>query len=147
MNPSAAMKRLDAVVGVWRTEGLTVATDDGPAVRITGSDTYEWLPGGHFLLHHVDVTIGGQRYRALEVIGEYNPVDDDYVARAYDSAGDTGTMTVRVDADGVWTIAGHTERATLVIDDDGSRMAATWERSDDDGASWRQWMDMNFSKS
>jgi len=42
-------------------------------VPITGTDIYEWLPGGFFLLHHVDVVIGEQAVRAIELIGEYDP--------------------------------------------------------------------------
>jgi len=42
-------------------------------VPITGTDIYEWLPGGFFLLHRVDVVIGEQAVRAIELIGEYDP--------------------------------------------------------------------------
>jgi hypothetical protein len=30
-------------------------------IPIIGTDIYEWLPGGFFLVHHVDVMIGDQR--------------------------------------------------------------------------------------
>ncbi|MCX4387934.1 hypothetical protein OG777_13455 [Micromonospora peucetia] len=48
-----------------------------------------------------------------------------------------------VDKAGVWTFTGDTMRATLTIDPGGQTMAAKWERSPD-GATWADWMDMEF---
>ena len=133
------MERLDPLIGSWKSEGETV---DDPVVRIEGSDVYEWLPGPHFLVHHVDVTVGGQRYQALEVFGAEA---DTVVARAYDSNGETGTMTVGVDEPGVVTLTGPDTRARLVVAGDGGSMAARWDRRDD-GGEWRHWMDMRFTR-
>jgi hypothetical protein len=52
--PSPELQRLGALVGRWRSQGHIVGEDPVP---ITG--TYQWLPGGFFLVHHVDVMIGG----------------------------------------------------------------------------------------
>ena len=132
------MERLDPLVGSWKSEGETV---DDPVVHIEGSDVYEWLPGRHFLVHHVDVTVGGRRYQALEMFGAEA---DTVVARAYDSDGVTGTMSVEVDADGVVTLTGPSSRARLVVAGDGGSMAARWDRLDD--GAWRHWMDMRFTR-
>ena len=131
------MESLDALVGSWRSAGETV---DDPVVRIEGSDVYEWLPGRHFLIHHVDVTVDGRRYQALEVFGAEA---DAVVARAYDSDGETGVMTVALD-DGAVTLTGPSSRARLVIAGDGASMAARWDRLDD--GQWRHWMDMRFTR-
>ncbi|WP_245919846.1 hypothetical protein [Actinomadura mexicana] len=48
-----------------------------------------------------------------------------------------GTQPVEV------AVAGETERATLVIAEDGESMTAEWERTDD-GSNWRHWTDMSF---
>jgi hypothetical protein len=37
-----------------------------PPIPVVGTDTYEWLPGGHFLVHHVDVVIGHEPVQAVE---------------------------------------------------------------------------------
>lgn len=132
------MERLESVVGAWRSAGETV---DEPVVRIEGSDVYEWLPGRHFLVHHVDVTVDGRRYQALEMFGAEA---DTVVARAYDSDGVTGTMTVGLDEPGVVTLTGPDTRARLVVAGDGGSMAARWDRLDD--GEWRHWMDMRFTR-
>jgi hypothetical protein len=156
--PSPQLQRLGALVGRWRSEGHIVG--EVPA-SITGTDVYEWLAGGFFLLHHVDVMIGQQRVQALELIGEYDPTTDSFTARAYDNLGNITLMHARVDEQGVWTFTGGGDvapvaqpaaaeasgavRSTLTISPDRAGMTARWERSDD-GASWQPWMDMTFTR-
>jgi hypothetical protein len=156
--PSPQTQRLGALVGRWRSEGHIVG--DQP-VPITGTDTYQWLPGGFFLVHHVDVVIGDQRVQALELLGEYDPAADAFTARAYDNLGNVTVMQARVDEQGVWRFTGGGDvapvarpaaaeasgavRSTLMISADGSGMTARWERSDD-GVSWQPWMDMSFTR-
>jgi hypothetical protein len=156
--PSPETQRLGALVGRWRSEGHIVGD---PPVPITGTDIYEWLPGGFFLVHHVDVVIGDQKVQALELIGEYDPATDSFTARAYDNLGNVTIMRARVDDQGVWTFTGGGDvapiaqpssadlagavRSRLTVSADRSRMTAKWERSDD-GASWQPWMDMTFTR-
>jgi hypothetical protein len=101
--PSSEIQRLGALVGRWRSEGHIVGEVPVP---ITGTDIYEWLPGGFFLVHHVDVVVGTQQVQALEVIGEYDPATDSFTGRAYDNLGNVTIMHARVDDDGVWTFPG-----------------------------------------
>jgi hypothetical protein len=52
-----------------------------PPIPVVATGSYELLPGGHFLLHHVSVTIGDQPLRAIEIIGEPDPPGG-YLARS-----------------------------------------------------------------
>jgi hypothetical protein len=119
--PGPEIQRLGALVGRWRSERRIVG--EAP-VPITGTDIYEWLPGGFFLVHHVDVVIGHQRVQALELIGEYDPATDSFTGRAYDNLGNVTVMRAKVDDHGVWTFTG----------------------GGDDGARWQPWMDMTFTR-
>jgi Protein of unknown function (DUF1579) len=128
-------------------------------IPIIGTDVYEWLPGGFFLVHHVDVMIGEQRVQAIELIGEYDLATDSFTGRAYDNEGNVTVMNAKVDEQGVWTFTGGGDvaavarpstadasgavRSTLRVSPDG--MTAKWERSDD-GATWQDWMDMAFTR-
>jgi hypothetical protein len=145
-------------VGRWRSEGHIVG--DQP-VPITGTDTYQWLPGSFFLVHHVDVVIGDQQVQAIELLGEHDPASDAFTARAYNNLGNVTVMQARVDEQGVWRFTGGGDvapvarpasaeasgavRSTLTISPDRAGMTARWERSDD-GASWKPWMDMTFTR-
>jgi hypothetical protein len=156
--PGPEIQRLGALAGRWRSEGYIVGENPIP---ITGTDIYEWLPGGFFLVHHVDVMVGQQPVKAIELIGEYDPATGSYTGRAYDNRGDITVMRARVDERGVWTFTGGGDvaaaarpasagaeasvRSTLTVAPDGSGMTAKWERCDD-GVTWQPWMDMTFTR-
>jgi Protein of unknown function (DUF1579) len=144
--PRPESQPLDVLVGTWITEGEVLAGSSGPATRITGTDTYEWLPGGFFLVHHVDVHVGDEKVDAIEIIGGYDASTRTYPMRSFDSQGNFVTMQARVSAPGVWTFTGASERSTLVVGGDGTTMAARWERADDGGSSWMPWMEMRFTR-
>jgi len=156
--PGPETQRLGALVGRWRSEGHVIAD---PPVPITGTDIYELLPGGFFLIHHVDVVIGQQTVQAIELIGEYDPGTDSFACRAYDNEGNVTIMHASVDDQGVWTFAGGGEvaaaarpdradapgavRSTLTVSTDGNAMTAKWERTNNRNV-WQPWMDMTFTR-
>jgi hypothetical protein len=149
--------RLGAIAGEWVTSGHVLGD---PPVPVTGSDIYEVLPGGHFLIHWVDVTVGSEEVRAVEVVGEPTAQEGVFLARSYDNQGNAEVMEVTVDDDGVFHFSGGPDiapaaqpagasparvRSTLRVGSDGDSMSALWERSDD-GVSWQPWMDMRFQR-
>ena len=136
-------ERFATIAGRWRTSGRVLGD---PATTVTGSDVYEVLLGGHFLVHHVDVTMGGKRVQVIEIIGEPDGRGG-YLARSYDSEVNAEVMRVAIDDQGVFRFRGDAERtrATLTVAPDGASMHATWDRSDD-GATWRPWMDISFTR-
>jgi hypothetical protein len=152
----SAPNPLEAIVGRWRTDGQVIA--DMP-ISLRGSDIYEMFPGGHFLIHHVDVTVGQSPVRAIEIIGERDGTDA-LLARAYDDSGAMTLMAVRIDQAGVWHFAGGGDiapaarigaaeaagvRSTLRVAPDGLTMTAFWERTED-GETWQPWMDIRFTR-
>ena len=150
-------ERLWTIAGDWATSGHVV---EDPPVPVSGSDVYEVLPGGYFLVHHVDVTVGAQEVRAIEIIGEQASQDNTFLARSYDNEGNTEVMALTIDDEGVFHFSGGPEiapaaqpvnastarvRSTLRIGPDGNSMTALWERSQD-GTTWERWMDMTFTR-
>jgi hypothetical protein len=147
--------RLTAIAGRWRTSGHIIGD---PQVPVVGTDIYEVFPGGYFLVHHVDVTVGGQSVRAIEIIGEPDG-EGGYLGRSYDSEGNAEVMHLRID-DGVFHFAGGGEiapaahphdaptarvRSALTVAGDRASMTARWERSED-GTTWHPWMDIAFTR-
>jgi hypothetical protein len=117
------------------------------------------MPGGFFLVHSVDVTVGVQPVRAIEIIGEPDG-DEGYLARSFDSDGNAEVMHLRIDDDSVFHFAGGGEialaaqsddtatarvRSTLTVARDRASMKARWERFED-GMGWRPWMDIDFTR-
>ncbi|UVS79583.1 hypothetical protein [Actinokineospora sp. UTMC 2448] len=82
IRPSADLQALDRLVGTWAVTG-----------GVEGTVRYEWMPGGFFLLQHVELTQFGQQVTGLEVIGNLRPfgepVGEDVVSRFYDATGNT----------------------------------------------------------
>jgi hypothetical protein len=147
--------RFVSITGRWRTRGHVVAE---PATLVRGTDTYELLAGGHFLVHHVDVTVGDEPLQAIEVIGEYD--GETYLARSFDSNGTIEVMHLTIDDDGAFHFSGGGDvastarpadaqtarvRSTLTVAADRQAMAAHWERSED-GLTWQDWMNIAFTR-
>jgi hypothetical protein len=149
--------RFTAIIGRWATSGVVVGD---PSSTVSGTDTYELLAGGHFIVHHVDVTVGDQRVRAIEIIGEPDSVGGGYLARSFDSHGSAEVMHLTIDDDGRFHFAGGGDvapaaqprdvptarvRSTPTVADDRLSMTALWERTDD-GTSWQPWMHITFTR-
>jgi predicted enzyme related to lactoylglutathione lyase len=158
LDSGLAQGRLAAIAGRWDTSGHVIGDRRLP---VEGTDTYEVLAGGHFLIHHVDVTVGEQKVRAIEIIGEPDPQSDAYLARSFDSEGNFEVMKLRIDEDGTFHFSGGGDiapaaqsgngrtvqvRSTLTVSQDRASMKALWERSED-GINWEPWMDMTFTRS
>ena len=148
--------RLHTIAGRWDTAGHVIGE---PRIPVLGTDIYEVLAGGHFLVHHVDVTVGAQPVRAIEIIGEPDGAGG-FLARSFDNEGNAELMHVRIDDSGIFHFAGGAEiapaakpgdttaahvRSTLTIAEDRRSMSASWERSED-GTSWLPWMDISFRR-
>lgn len=138
----SALKRLDAFVGTWKTEGEIKATQTTPVIPIQGTDSYEWLPGGWFLLHRVDVRMGDEQIDSVEIIG-YDPSTGKYPMHYFGHQGSTGVMHASVE-ENTWKFIGETERFTGSINEYGDIITGKWERRD--GDDWVDWMDIKLTK-
>jgi Protein of unknown function (DUF1579) len=121
---SAELQLLNVFVGQWQTEGLSYGSGqarenpyDSP-VRWSGAETYEWLPGGFFLVHHFEAQIGDAVYNAAEIIG-YDASSQTYPVRAFGNYGSIHSSMLSV-CDGAWTLSTPGIRGTFVFSDDGN---------------------------
>ena len=140
--PSAEHKRMEIFVGKWRTEG-EIVDGVGNAERVRAIDTYEWLPGGYFLVHHVDGRMGDDVVKTLEIIG-YDAVRAMYFSHAFDNHGNVATYDASLSGR-AWSIRGGSERFAGTFSEDGRALTGTWERKADDGE-WHHWMTIKLTK-
>ena len=136
-------KKLEIFVGKWNTVGLIKETAENPAVRMTGTDTYEWLPGNYVLLHKVDVSFGIERKQSMEVIG-YDTSSGTYRMHYFDPEGNSGSMEAR-EQNGSWIFLSQSLRFSGKFSEDGKTLSGIWERSSN-GVSWMHWMDIKLTK-
>jgi len=146
MKPAVAstdLERLSPFVGAWDTEG-EIKTGPGQPSKFKTADTYEWLPGGHFLLHHFEADMPDEKVQGIEVIG-YSRKSNSYPMYSFDNSGNTSLMQARVEKE-TWTFIGEGIRFTGRFGDSGKVFAGLWELRSGDDAAWQSWMDVKLKK-
>jgi hypothetical protein len=135
--PGASHRRLDVFVGHWHAEGTSYAdgqrADDPRASGVPwiSDESYEWLPGGFFVLHRWNARAGEHIFQGTEIIG-YDPDAGGYFTRFFDNAGNHPEYQVSVNGD-VWTFNEPQTRATVTVGGDGNSMTFKWESRQGDG--------------
>ncbi|MFC3453053.1 hypothetical protein [Amycolatopsis speibonae] len=122
IRPSSELRALDRLVGTWTVTG-----------GAEGTVRYEWMPGGFFLLQHVELTQFGQPITGMEIIGNLRPFGEpagaDVVSRFYDSTGNTLDYVYELDGDTL-TIWGGAKGSPAyfrgTFDSDGTTVSGEW---------------------
>ncbi len=135
---------LGFLIGKWISEGEVQETDTMPAIKIFGTDQYEWILDGLFILHRVDIWIGDKKVEVLELIGEYDEQENTYMFRSFDNSGQSAAMTASIKNEALFT-TGQDTRSVLNYDRSGHTMQASWEQLDI-SQQWKPWMIMHFRK-
>ena len=140
------LQRLEVLVGRWKTEGQTRATEGLPAARIDAIDTYEWLVEGVAMLHRVDARVGDLKVDGAEIIG-FDPNRGRYVTQYFGSDGPTAYEADLSEEHerSVWTMRSPDTRFSGEFNDDGDVITGRWERLSDD-STWTYWMDITLTK-
>jgi Protein of unknown function (DUF1579) len=144
--PGDEQRRLEPLVGRWKTEGLTKETPAAEALRIDAFDTYEWVHGGFALLHLVDARVGDEKVDGAEIIG-YDPARGLHVTQYFGSDGPSA-YEAELEEQGdalVWRMWSANDRFTGTFDDDLEVLTGHWELVDEQGT-WRPWMDITLTK-
>jgi hypothetical protein len=58
--PNPELKRLEPLVGTWKTEEHTRDSVLGPGVPVTSVERFSWLEGGYFLVHTYETVFGDE---------------------------------------------------------------------------------------
>jgi hypothetical protein len=135
---AAELSLLNRFAGNWDTTG-TLITKSG-TVNIAGTDHYAWLPGGHFLMHTVDVMMGEDRKQSVEIIG-FDTLSGTYPMHFYDDAGESGVMHGGFDED-YWLITSSELRFKGAFSDNNNTLTGSWEQYSE--GSWRKLMDIRL---
>lgn len=142
-NREAAHSQLDKFVGKWQTTGQVLPTATSAGIEIKGTDTYEWLSGGFFLLHQVDVMIGKERVQTLEIIG-FDKDANHYTMQSFDNKGNTGFMTA-THADDLWIFKGESMLFKGKFSEDDTMISGVWDQLNQEKV-WAPYMHIQLSK-
>ena len=132
--PGPEHERLEVFLGHWRVEGHNAPTaPSASAVKVLGEETYDWMPGGFFLIGRWVHRFDSSLHEGISFIG-YDPESRSYTADNFDNLGYHRAYRLTEFAD-VWQFSGAFERATWRFDDDDDGFTVNWEISKD-GKTW-----------
>lgn len=141
--PGPEHRKLDVFVGRWN--GVGESKPDGPLQgKMTVADTYEWLPGGYFLIDRGQLQVAGNEPVAHVWVFGYDDAQGTYVIRAFDGEGHFREYRASVH-ERVWTFTGQSERARIEFSPDGLRFTAHWDIAKD-GSTWAPLCDVTMTR-
>jgi hypothetical protein len=151
--PSAApeFRRMEPFIGTWLLEGEQFASDLGDAAKVEALETFEWLTGGHFVVHRFEGRVGEDPAACLEVIG-YDEARSEYPARTFYNDGRQNDWILRETGDS-WTMTGQWAgssgpthvRCAIAFEAGGLVRTATWQYEKD--GDWVTFWDVRATKS
>lgn len=148
------LKRLEPLLGTWRSEEHTRDSVLGPGVQVVSDESFEWLDGGHFMVSIYDTKFGDEpaqkgvnywgydagagRFRIV-FFSNNGPYTED--GNRYEGVVDDGTLTFEGPARFQYRLD---DSGKVRVNEDGSISVAWWLR--DQNGEWQPWMDNRFSK-
>jgi hypothetical protein len=146
--PASSAASLEPFVGRWHCEGRQLASPFGPDGPVSADESYEWLDGHRFLVHHFAGTIADHPAACVEILGPR----DGRAGLAAHTFYDNGVQNLwDVERDGdAWVLRGSWEaadgaevpvRCTIRPQADGRR-AQVWEYRAAGEATWRTFLDV-----
>lgn len=140
--PAPGMNAFEVFEGRWKTTGKILSTTGTPAVSIEGFDSYRWLNGGNFMLHQVDVQMGDEHVRAVELIMREKG-SDRFLMHYFGGEGGTGTMHASCNGN-EWKFESAAERFNGSFSSGGTILIGKWERNT--GQGWVSWMEIELRR-
>jgi hypothetical protein len=144
MDKQTALALLQPFIGHWKTTGKVYASTSGSPESIDGTDVYEWLPGGFFVLHKVNVFMGNTQSQSSEIIG-FDEERQVFTMHSFDDLGnETLMMAVRLQ-NNLWTFEGDNLRFNGGFSKDGMTLSGTWEQRNEAGK-WSLFIRIHLAK-
>jgi hypothetical protein len=129
------------LIGVWKTEG-TIITEKG-SVTLTGTDSYEFILEGNYILHKAHVTMGDEKSETLELIGFDNSMHEAKM-QYYNSKGESGLMTSSI-IENTFIIKGDKLKFEGSINDTNTTVNGTWYMQAE-GTQWKGFIELTLTK-
>lgn len=131
------------LIGKWKTEGRIWSTDENYELAITGTDTYELILGGFFILHKADVLMGNENSQTFEIIG-LDETNNQATFEYYNNQGSLGKMLGTLKNNEL-KINGKELRFQGQLNDSEKEINGTWEKLDNQ-KNWIKFIEMKLTK-
>ncbi len=137
------INRLNVFIGSWRTDGEIFPQNGAGPSKLVATDSYEWFPGAHFILHHVDGQMGENPVKALEIM-RYDQESDRFLSTSIDNGGQHSEYELNLNGRN-WSIIGETERFWGEFNSDFTILEGRWLQISDDKVE-NPWMKIRLTK-
>lgn len=150
--PGPEVKKMAASVGTWKYEGTSEKTPLGPAAKVSGTQTAQWIMDGYVLQWTGQETgaFGGIKWGEVDA---YDAAAKAYTFLGYQNDGSTwsGTFTIAANtwkANSTMVVKGtkYWFRSETVFAADGKSATWTQDLSTDGGKTWMKFQSQKLTK-
>lgn len=135
---TSKFKRL---IGVWKTTGQI--NSDNETLKLEGTDTYEFILDGHYILHKADVVMGIEKSETFEIISLDNS-DNKARMQYFNSKGENGAMESQINEND-FLINGDGIKFEGTINNENTEVAGKWFLQADN-KSWKEFINLRLEK-
>ena len=129
------------LIGTWRTSGQIYI--ESKTLELSGTDTYEFILDGHYILHKADVKMGDERSQTFEIIS-LDKSGDTASMQFFNSKEEQGVMTGQI-KNHAFLIEGDGLKFSGTILPDDSEIQGTWYQQTGK-ESWKEFIKMKLEK-
>jgi predicted enzyme related to lactoylglutathione lyase len=152
--PHPELKRVEPLLGTWRTERHTQESVMGPGVPVRSIETFYWLDGGYFLVSTYETTFGREPTQTGVNYWSYDEDARRFRIIFFSNNGpfrEDGNRYEGVVADGRLTFEGPArfqyelaDDGAIAVNPNGTLSVAWWLR--DENGNWAPWMHNTFTR-
>ena len=140
------MKKIDTsdfnrLLGIWKTSGQI--SKDNQTLILSGTDSYELILDGKYILHKADVIMGSERSETFEIIS-LTDTENRAEMQYFNSTGESGIMTSEI-TDNDFRINGEGIKFCGTINDKNSEIIGKWLLQTTD-KNWKEFIDLKLEK-
>jgi hypothetical protein len=152
--PDPELRRLEPLLGTWRSEEHSEDSILGPGVPVTSTESFSWLDGGYFLVSTYETSFGDEAAQKGVNYWGYDSEGGKFRIIFFSNNGpftEEGNRYQGEVADGKLTFEGPA-RFQYALDEDGriglnadGTLSVEWWLRDENG-DWKPWMNNTFTK-
>lgn len=146
------MKKIESTdfkkfIGTWKTEGKilksTNTSESDSELKVEGTDIYELVLDGFYILHKAVVLMGNEKSETFELI-QLDDTENKTKMSFYNSKGESGLMSGFLDGKS-FRIDGKELRFAGEFNEVETEMKGKWQITDEQNE-WQDFLEMRFTK-
>ena len=131
------------LIGKWNTEGKILTNQNDSEAKIIGTDSYEFILNGNFILHKAAVLMGNTKSETYEIIALEN-ANEKVKMQYFNSEGENGIMAGFLKGND-FRIESENLKFKGTISNDNTSITGIWQQLSEDN-NWLDFLEMKLSQ-